>query len=314
MSSLFWSDQGEQNLIASLTFYPLNSKKFKVKGVDGDIVMKEVEPEPQTPVGEQYCTNCWTTTGSIVMASIRGQEKSMICSRCLEHWLRYAVNRHVSDSTRRSNRDDAMAEGQTGTKKERKPKAVKEEEQRNRTPCSICMTLQSHNNAQVLSCAQCSVRVHEECYGVDVAEDETIWYCERCKFSRENPSAPLGPCVLCRNNFDNKQPVEAFKRTIGGGWVHVLCAIWIPEVKFADAPNLDFVDIATVDRKRWTAVSVETNRTRRDSLLTSSLHLTCSELRTLYPGPRSMSGLPLQRVQQDLPHCLCETGQLAARV
>jgi hypothetical protein len=64
----------------------------------------------------------------------------------------------------------------------------------------------------------------------------------------------MGPCVLCRNVFD-KPPVEAFKRTIGGSWVHVICSIWIPEAKYADASNLEFVDIATVEKRRWTAVS-----------------------------------------------------------
>ena len=82
--------------------------------------MLESESDQQVPQNEMYCTNCWTTTGPITLASIRGQEKSMICGRCHEHWLRYAVNRHVSDSTRRSNRDDA--DGQNAQAKKRKPK------------------------------------------------------------------------------------------------------------------------------------------------------------------------------------------------
>ena len=47
----------------------------------------------------------------------------------------------------------------------------------------------------------------------------------------------------------------ALKRTVGNNWVHVSCAVWMPEVRFGDVEMVDEVEcIGLIDRRRWSQV------------------------------------------------------------
>lgn len=74
-------------------------------------------------------------------------------------------------------------------------------------------------------------------------------------------------CLLCpRPKKDAKKTqfyppsdtyLRACKPTEGQGWVHVLCSVFIPEVRFADSSRLRLVEgINTIPKERWTTVSV----------------------------------------------------------
>ena len=48
---------------------------------------------------------------------------------------------------------------------------------------------------------------------------------------------------------------SALKRTIGNNWIHVICSIWIPEIKYGIAETMDPVEcVGIIDRKRWITV------------------------------------------------------------
>eukprot|EP01134_Creolimax_fragrantissima_P001891 CFRG1891T1 len=99
----------------------------------------------------------------------------------------------------------------------------------------FCEGEERQSNRSVLSCSgsNCEVRVHPECYGLDERIDN--FECDRCK----DGSVQQVACVLCPGS------TGAFRRTVDGEWVHIICAIWT-KCDFSDLELLSGINIKSL--------------------------------------------------------------------
>lgn len=155
-------------------------------------------------------------------------------------------------------------------------------------PCAICLKMEPMGD-QHLSCRDCRLTVHRNCYGVSEDRSASKWICDmctndRCTNDRGVQISTSYECVLCPVRYTEHEfveppkishkkksdrerekerleremaleaaeaylqkqaelgrpldPREALKRTAGNNWLHVVCAVWTPEIRFGNAKAL----------------------------------------------------------------------------
>ncbi|KAF9483021.1 hypothetical protein BDN70DRAFT_358633 [Pholiota conissans] len=107
--------------------------------------------------------------------------------------------------------------------------------------CAVCDDSEGENSNAIVFCDGCNLAVHQDCYGVPYIP-EGQWLCRKCTVSPEVPVS----CDLCPNEGG------AFKQTVNGEWVHLLCAIWIPETRVANDVFMEpITGVERISKQRW---------------------------------------------------------------
>ncbi|XP_008120426.1 lysine-specific demethylase 4B isoform X1 [Anolis carolinensis] len=92
----------------------------------------------------------------------------------------------------------------------------------------------------LISCARCCLQVHASCYGIRPDLVNEGWTCSRC-----SANALVADCCLCNLRGG------ALQKTTDGRWVHVICAIAVPEARFVNVIERHPVDITGILEQRW---------------------------------------------------------------
>lgn len=92
----------------------------------------------------------------------------------------------------------------------------------------------------LITCAKCCLQVHASCYGIRPELVNEGWTCSRC-----TAHAWTAECCLCNLRGG------ALQMTTDNRWIHVICAIAVPEVRFLNVMERHPVDISAIPEQRW---------------------------------------------------------------
>ncbi|KAF9224072.1 hypothetical protein BS17DRAFT_780421 [Gyrodon lividus] len=249
--------------------------------VKGD---EDEEPTLETPISDDEgsivrgptkanssCGACRTRESETWWRAPKGLATDILCDACGTNWRKYA------DLNVRPVREDVLPPGKKSIeKREGTPlngpsaKRLRTSVTANGTPPPIvpaapqlrCLACQKNGPiGKVLKCSQCHFRVHAGSCGVSVDKNAVeSWLCDLCNNEKTQEASLNTDCVLCPRRKSKKKAstkdadsfLRAAKLTEGQGWVHVLCAIFSPEVTFSDVSHLRLAEgISTIPRSRW---------------------------------------------------------------
>ncbi|XP_048373322.1 protein AF-17 isoform X3 [Sphaerodactylus townsendi] len=134
--------------------------------------------------------------------------------------------------------------------------------------CCVCSDERGWTENPLVYCDGhgCNVAVHQACYGI-VQVPTGPWFCRKCE-SQER--AARVRCELCPHKDG------ALKRTDNGGWAHVVCALYIPEVQFANVLTMEPIVLQYVPHDRFNKICYLCEEQGRESKAASGACMTCN--------------------------------------
>ncbi|KAM9384784.1 lysine-specific demethylase 4A [Pholidichthys leucotaenia] len=114
------------------------------------------------------------------------------------------------------------------------------EEEAVREEQPIAAHLEEDGTSLLVSCSQCSVRVHAACYGVNPTMVTKEWKCARCAANAVTENC----CLCCLRG-------GALQKANNNKWVHVLCAVAILEARFVSVSDRSPVDLSGIPLQRF---------------------------------------------------------------
>ncbi|CUM63174.1 uncharacterized protein PRCAT00000742001 [Priceomyces carsonii] len=107
--------------------------------------------------------------------------------------------------------------------------------------CAICNDSDCDNSNAIVFCDGCDIAVHQECYGIAFIP-EGQWLCRKCMISKNRQV----DCVFCPSH------TGAFKQLDNSLWSHVVCALWINELYFANPVYMEPIEgVDLIPKSRW---------------------------------------------------------------
>ncbi|XP_068947947.1 E3 ubiquitin-protein ligase Jade-2 isoform X1 [Petaurus breviceps papuanus] len=147
--------------------------------------------------------------------------------------------------------------------------------------CDVCRSPEGEDGNEMVFCDKCNVCVHQACYGI-LKVPTGSWLCRTCALGVQPR------CLLCPKRGGALKPTRS-----GTKWVHVSCALWIPEVSIGCPEKMEpITKISHIPASRW-ALSCSLCRECMGTCIQCSMpscitafHVTCAfdhnlEMRTI---------------------------------
>ncbi|CAH1113743.1 unnamed protein product [Psylliodes chrysocephalus] len=112
--------------------------------------------------------------------------------------------------------------------------------------CCVCSDDRGWSENPLVYCdgQSCTVAVHQACYGI-VTVPTGPWYCRKCESQERSVKVK---CELCPSKYG------ALKRTDNSGWAHVVCALYIPEVRFGNVTTMEPIQLQLIPAERFNKI------------------------------------------------------------
>ncbi|XP_019725108.1 protein Jade-2 isoform X3 [Hippocampus comes] len=147
--------------------------------------------------------------------------------------------------------------------------------------CDVCRSPEGEDGNEMVFCDKCNVCVHQACYGI-LKVPQGNWLCRMCALGVQPK------CLLCPKRGGALKPTRS-----GTKWVHVSCALWIPEVSIGCPEKMEpITKVSHIPASRW-ALSCSLCREHTGTCIQCStpscivaFHVTCAfdhglEMRTI---------------------------------
>ncbi|XP_053317806.1 E3 ubiquitin-protein ligase Jade-2 [Spea bombifrons] len=106
--------------------------------------------------------------------------------------------------------------------------------------CDVCRSPEGEDGNEMVFCDKCNVCVHQACYGI-LKVPTGSWLCRSCALGAQ------AKCLLCPKRGGALKPTRS-----GTKWVHVSCALWIPEVSIGCPEKMEpITKISHIPPSRW---------------------------------------------------------------
>ncbi|XP_078241849.1 E3 ubiquitin-protein ligase Jade-2 isoform X4 [Pogona vitticeps] len=106
--------------------------------------------------------------------------------------------------------------------------------------CDVCRSPEGEDGNEMVFCDKCNVCVHQACYGI-LKVPTGNWLCRTCALGVQSK------CLLCPKRGGALKPTRS-----GTKWVHVSCALWIPEVSIGCPEKMEpITKISHIPASRW---------------------------------------------------------------